>query len=113
MKKDAKALAFGYFVSAIIGGVTEPVLYGIGLRYKRPFLALAAGGFCGGLYAGLTHVGTYVMGATNFLAVLGYVGGGTVNMINGCIAATIAFAVTAVLTYLFGFNKTESVLQRN
>lgn len=112
-EKDAKALAFGYFVSAIIGGVTEPVLYGIGLRYKRPFLALAAGGFCGGLYAGLTHVGTYVMGATNFLAVLGYVGGGTVNMINGCIAAAIAFAVTAVLTYLFGFNKTESVLQRN
>ena len=40
------------------------------------------------------------MGATNFLAVLGYVGGGTVNMINGCIAAAIAFAVTAVLTYL-------------
>ena len=38
-EKDAKALAFGYFVSAIIGGVTEPVLYGIGLRYKRPFLA--------------------------------------------------------------------------
>ena len=111
-EKDAKALAFGYFVSALIGGVTEPVLYGIGLRYKRPFLALAAGGFCGGLYAGITHVGTYVMGATNFLAVLGYVGGGTTNLINGCIGVLIAFSVTAVLTYFFGFDKNEEVLQK-
>ena len=99
--KNEKSTALGCFISGILGGITEPALYGIGMRYKKPFIAMIIGGFCGGLYAGLTHVGTYVMGATNFLSVLGYVAGGTANMVNGCIAAAIAFGVTAVLTYLF------------
>ncbi|MET3559036.1 PTS system beta-glucosides-specific IIC component [Streptococcus rupicaprae] len=101
--KSEKSLAFGYFVSGIVGGVTEPVLYGVGLRYKQPFIALVIGGFLGGLYAGITEVGTYIMGATNFLALLGYVGGGTTNTVNGCISVAIAFIVTAVLTYVIGF----------
>ncbi|MGN0974455.1 MAG: PTS transporter subunit EIIC [Gemmiger sp.] len=105
--KDEKALALGYFVSGILGGITEPVLYGIGFKYKRPFVAMAIGGFVGGLYGGLMHVGTYVMGATNFLAVLGYVGGGTTNMINGCIGALLAMCVSAALTYFFGFTEDD------
>jgi PTS system beta-glucosides-specific IIC component len=105
--KDEKSLALGYFISGILGGVTEPVLYGVGFRYKRPFIAMIIGGFCGGLYAGITHVGTYVMGATNFLSVLGYVGGGTANMVNGCIAVVLAFGVSAVLTYMIGFTKED------
>lgn len=109
--KNEKSLALGYFVSGVLGGVTEPALYGIGFKYKRPFIAMGIGGFCGGLYAGITHVGTYVMGATNFLAVLGYVGGGTTNMINGCIGVAIAVITSTVLTYLFGF--TEEDLKTN
>lgn len=105
--KEEKSLALGYFISGILGGVTEPVLYGVGFRYKRPFIAMAIGGFCGGLYAGITHVGTYVMGATNFLAVLSYVGGGTANMVNGCIGVAITFVVSTVLTYMFGFTKED------
>lgn len=105
--KHDKALSLGYFISGILGGVTEPVLYGIGLKYKRPFIALAIGGFCGGLYAGIMGVGTYVIGAPNFLAVLGYVSGGTMNMVNGCIGAAIALVVTAALTYFIGFTKED------
>ena len=106
-EKKEKALSLGYFFSGILGGVTEPVLYGIGFKYKRPFIPMAIGGFCGGLYAGIMGVGTYVMGATNFLAVLGYVGGGTTNMINGCIGCVIALGVSAVLTYMIGFTKED------
>lgn len=105
--KEEKSLALGYFVSGILGGVTEPVLYGIGFKFKKPFIAMAIGGFCGGLYAGLMHVGTYVMGATNFLAVLGYVGGGTANMIHGCIGVVIALGVSAALTYFIGFTEQD------
>lgn len=94
-------------MSGILGGITEPVLYGIGFKYKRPFVAMAIGGFVGGLYGGLMHVGTYVMGATNFLAVLGYVGGVTTNMINGCIGALLAMCVSAALTYFFGFTEDD------
>ncbi|MEE3489016.1 MAG: PTS transporter subunit EIIC [Bulleidia sp.] len=106
-EKDEKTLALGYFVSGILGGVTEPVLYGIGFKYKKPFVSLIIGGFLGGLYVGITGVGTYVMGATNFLAVLGYMGGGTSNLVNGVIGAMIAMFSTAALTYFFGFDKND------
>lgn len=103
--KDEKALALGYFISGILGGVTEPVLYGIGFKYKKPFIALIIGGFIGGIYAGITGVGTYVMGATNFLAILGFVGGGTANLINGVIAVLLSFTISAIVTFVIGFPK--------
>lgn len=105
--KKEKALAGGYFVSGFVGGVTEPVLYGIGMKYKRPFICLAIGGALGGLYCGITHVTVYLLGATNFLSVLGYVAGGTANLVNSVVASLIAMLGTAVLTYFFGFDKNE------
>lgn len=105
--KSEKSLALSYFVAGILGGVTEPVLYGIGFKYKRPFIALALGGAVGGLYAGITHVTTYVMGATNFLSLTAFVAGGTGNLVNGTIASVLAMVATAVFTYLFGFKKED------
>jgi hypothetical protein len=54
--RQACKAALGYFVSGIVGGVTEPALYGLGLRYRRPLIGLAVGGFVGGVWAGATHV---------------------------------------------------------
>ena len=109
--KKEKALAGGYFISGFVGGVTEPVLYGIGMKYKRPFICLAIGGALGGLYCGITHVTVYLLGATNFLSVLGYVAGGTANFVNSIIAALIAMLSTAALTYFFGFDKNDPALK--
>ncbi len=103
--KDEKALSFGYFISGILGGVTEPALYGVGFKYKRPFIAMSIGGALGGLYAGIAGVDVYVVGASNFLNVLGYVAGGTTNLINGIISCLIAMLGAAVATYFFGFSK--------
>jgi PTS system beta-glucosides-specific IIC component len=36
--KDEKNLAFSYFLSGIVGGVTEPALYGLAFRHKRTFV---------------------------------------------------------------------------
>lgn len=106
-QKKEKSLFFGYMISNFFGGIGEPALYGIGFKYKKPLLAMAIGGFCGGLYAGITGVGTYVMGATNFLSLLQYAGGGKANLINGIIGVVISVAVTAVLTYLFAFTSEQ------
>ncbi len=110
--KEEKAESFGYFVSGILGGVTEPVLFGVGMRYKRPFLALLGGGLLGGLYAGITHVSTYVLGATNFLSVLGFVAGGTSNLVNGIIASVLGMLATAVLTYILGGFEEEDEVEK-
>ncbi len=110
--KKEKSLAAGYFVSGFVGGVTEPVLYGIGMKYKKPYIALFIGGALGGLYAGLTHVTVYLLGATNFLSVVGYVAGGTSNIVNSLIASAIAMFGTAILTYFIGFDKDADVVNK-
>lgn len=107
---EEKALTFGYVVSGIVGGVTEPTIYGVMLKYKRTIAALIIGGGFAGAYAGLTHVGMYVAGASNFLSVVGYFAGGRANIINGFIATAIAFLGTAALTYFFGFRNDECQL---
>lgn len=91
--------ALGYFVSGIVGGVTEPALYGLGLRYRRPLIGLAVGGFVGGVWAGATHVTAYIMGSSSFLSILGYVGGGVLNTVNAGISDLLAMGIAAAVTY--------------
>ena len=111
-EKKEKSLALGYLVSGLAGGVSEPVLYGIGMRYKRPFIALIIGGFVGGLYLGLTKVKAYMLGATNVLGwFIPYAQGGTGNLINGILGSVIAFLATAALTYFIGFDKNDPAVK--
>ncbi|WEV43460.1 PTS transporter subunit EIIC [Lactobacillus sp. ESL0684] len=101
--KKEKSLAFSYFVANIIGGVTEPALYGLAIKYRRPFLGMMIGGFIGGIYAAITHVSAYVVvPVANFMSLSCYVGGSTANFINGVISGVIAFLVAALATYLIG-----------
>ena len=106
-EKDEKSINFGYFISGILGGVTEPTLFGLCFKHKRCFLGVIAGGFCGALYAGLAHVSIYILGAANFAMLFNYIPGGTANLVNGCISCAITFVVAVVVTYLFGFSAEE------
>lgn len=101
-QKETKSLAFGYFVSGILGGITEPSLYGVGIKYKKPLLSLLVGGFAGGLYVGIMHVKCYMLGATNFLSFLGFVAGGTANTVNYIIGCVISIVLAAVTAYFVG-----------
>ena len=103
--KDERSETLGYFISAILGGVTEPILYGIGLRYMRPFVGMVAGGLVGGAYAGLMHVGVYTMSPSNILSFTGFIGDSQANLVNGIIAIVLSMVVSAVVTYFFGFEK--------
>ena len=109
--KSEKSMAGGCFVSGILGGVTEPAMFGIGLKYKKPIIGLMIGGAVGGLYAGITGAGVYTRSVSNFLGFLGYLAGGTGNFVNGIIASILAFAVAAVCTYLFGFDKQSDAMK--
>ena len=77
-------------ISAVLGGVTEPILYGIGLRYRRPFAGMIAGGLAGGAYAGLMHVAVYSLSPSNILSFTGFVGGSSINLVHGIIALVIS-----------------------
>lgn len=104
-KKD-KSLAIGYFATNILGGVTEPTIFGLILRYKRLLACQILGGFAGGLYLGLTHTAAYaMMGSSNFSYVLTFVAGGTSNIVNGVIGGLISVAVAAAAGCLWGLRK--------
>jgi len=106
--KQEKSSALGFAISGFLGGVTEPTMYGLCMKYKRCWLGIIIGGFVGGAYLGLTHVCSYVMGgATNFLMLINYTGGTTANLVNGIIGNLLGFIVSAVVVYFFGFSKDE------
>lgn len=106
--KDNKQMALGCFVSGIVGGVTEPTLYGLCFKYKRLFAPLMIGGAVGGAWMGITKVCSYVMGSSNFLSLISYTGGSKANLINGCIACLASFIVSAICAYIFGVTKEEA-----
>ncbi|WP_303973730.1 PTS transporter subunit EIIC [Streptococcus merionis] len=108
-----KGVAFGHFVTGIIGGITEPAIYGIGFRYKKPFIGMCIGGAAAGLFAGITGVKQYVMGATNILGLVNFLGGGTHSFVCAMIATGIAFFGSAILTYLFGFDESMTCMKKN
>ncbi len=67
--KKTKAIALPASLSAFLG-ITEPAIFGINIRYMKPFIAGCIGGACGGLAAGLFGVGATAYGITGVFGFL-------------------------------------------
>lgn len=100
--KDLKQLAVSSGVTALLG-VTEPALFGVNLRLKKPLIATTIGGGLGGLYAGVTGVLRFGGGGAGLAAIGLYVGENPSNVINALISAAIAFMATFVILWYIGF----------
>lgn len=103
---EKKSLALGYFITQFIGGIGEPLLYGIFLRYKRPWLGTLAGGAAAGLYAAITQVVFYTP-TSGLFSPLAFAGGSQANFVNGIIATVIGMVVAFIVTWFFGFTKEQ------
>lgn len=102
--KDLKQLGISAGVTGLMG-ITEPALYGVTLKYKRPLYAAMIGGGVAGLYAGITGIHTYSSTTAGLLALPVYIGGsGFGNVINAAITIVISMVVTAVATWVLGFD---------
>lgn len=102
-KGEEKQMASANVVTLIVGGISEPTLFGILLRNKRAMACQIIGGFMGGLVGGILGVAVYTPGASNFLTVLQYAGGPGSNLIYACIAAVTAFAGALAVGIVIGF----------
>lgn len=103
--KQLKATAMSCAVTALIGGVTEPAMFGITFKYKRPLYAAMIGNAVGGLIAGLLKVACYAFpGSGGIFAIVTFVGPGN-NLIYFLIAAVTGMVVTFILTYIFGIEE--------
>lgn len=107
-KGEEKELAGANAITLIVGGISEPTLFGILLRNKKAMITQIIGGGIGGLVGGILGVGFYTQGAANFLTVLQFAGGPGNNFINGCIASAIAFVVALAVGLVIGFSNNEN-----
>ena len=99
---NMKQLASASGVSAIMG-ITEPALYGVTLKLKRPVVAAAIAAGIGGIVGGLLQVTLYI--AQNcILALPAFIGEkGMSNFLYGVIMILVSFVGAFVLTLIFGF----------
>lgn len=100
--KEFRQLSVSGGVTALLG-VTEPALFGVNLRLKKPLIATTIGGGLGGLYAGITGVQRFGGGGAGLAAIGLYVGEDPKNVINALIAAGIAFVATFAILWFIGF----------
>lgn len=84
-------------------GITEPSLYGVTLRLKRPLIAAMIGGGCAGIYAGLSGLVRYAFVSPGLAALPAFIGANPMNIVHALITCLIALVVTFVLTWVLGF----------
>lgn len=102
--KDLKQLGFSSGVTGLMG-ITEPALYGVNLRLKKPLYASMIGGCAAGLYAGITGIHTFSSTTAGIFALPVYIGGeGFGNVINASVTIVISMVVTAIATFIIGFD---------
>lgn len=94
--KKVKSLALPSSLSAFMG-ITEPAIFGVNLRFFKPFLAGCIGGGCGALYASIVHLGAKGTGVTGIFGVLLCLDAPVQYLIEMAIAVGVAFVVSFIL----------------
>ncbi|MDK7202883.1 sucrose-specific PTS transporter subunit IIBC [Streptococcus sp. UMB1203] len=101
-----KTLAFPAALSAFLG-ITEPAIFGVNLRFRKPFfLSLIAGAIGGGLASILGLAGTG-SGITIIPGTMLYVGNGQLPLY--LLMVAVSFALGFALTYMFGYEDEKEV----
>ncbi len=94
--QKTRSVALPASLSAFLG-ITEPAIFGVNLRYVKPFIAGCIGGAAGGLVAGIMHVGASAYGITGvfgFLITTDCTMGYLLDMV---VAAGVAFILSWIL----------------
>lgn len=100
--KDSKQKQlFGTTAFSAIMGITEPAVYGVFVKYRRPFIAVIIGGGLGGLFAGIMQVKSYAL--VGLLGITSYIGNQNYNNFYFAIASVIiGFIGAMTAAYLLG-----------
>ncbi|GGP08488.1 beta-glucoside-specific PTS transporter subunit IIABC [Oceanobacillus neutriphilus] len=97
--KNFKALAGTAALNAFIG-ITEPALFGVTARLKKPLIAVSIGGAIGGAFAGAFHVEAAGMGTGPIAGIPLFLGNTFIYFV---IASIISLVIGFVLTLVIGF----------
>ncbi len=99
--RKLKSLSGSSTITALFG-ITEPTIYGVTLKYKKPFICAVISGGIGGAIVGAAHNQAMSFTMPSLLALPTYLGVGFTGMLIGI---ALAFVLAAILTYFVGFNE--------
>lgn len=103
--KDLKQVASASGISALLAGVTEPAMYGVTLRLKKPMIACVIAGGVAGIYSGITTLKAYVYATPAIVALPQFISkDGGANFRNALITGAISIVVAFVATLIIGFD---------
>jgi len=110
--KKMKSIAFSSALSALFG-ITEPAIYGVNLKYKKPFYAALAGGAVGGAIYGIFHVKAYAFGIPGITALPTYLKEGELNnFIWACIGVAASFLTAFIITVILPLEGKEKAEEK-
>ncbi|WP_411372761.1 PTS transporter subunit EIIC [Enterococcus thailandicus] len=98
--KEIKQVSGSSALSALIGGITEPALYGISVKYKTPLYGACIGGLSAGLVGGILQVKQYAFGSASLMGIPLFIDGTTSSLIHLIIMLAVDIIVTFVATWL-------------
>lgn len=96
-RSEVLALAFG----AIMAGVTEPALYGVNLKLRKPMYGVMAGGAAGGIVAGVLGARAYVMGYSTVMALPIFQD----TILAMAVGIIVSILVSAVVAFIIGYDE--------
>jgi PTS system, glucose subfamily, IIA component len=92
-----KSLGLPASLSAFLG-ITEPALFGVNLRFFRPFIAGCIGGAAGAVYASLTHIGATGTGVTGIFGILLFLDYPLHYIVLFILSSAVAFVIAWLIT---------------
>ncbi|MDR3765719.1 MAG: beta-glucoside-specific PTS transporter subunit IIABC [Butyricicoccus sp.] len=105
MRQTAAAAGF----SALVAGITEPAMYGVTLRLKRPFIAVILSSFVSGCFAGLMQLKSFSTACPGLVTTIQYIESDRpISILYIALTCLIAVVVSFILTMILGFRDPES-----
>ncbi|MEE3488502.1 MAG: PTS transporter subunit EIIC [Bulleidia sp.] len=101
--ENLKSTGLSTALTAVIGGVTEPAMYAINLKFKTPMYGAMIGSAIGGAVAGILHVYIYAFaGASSVIALPCFIGGdkGVTNMVLMVVSIAVGCVATFIATMM-------------
>lgn len=104
--KNMKSLAASTGISAVFG-ITEPAMYGVTLKLKKPFYAVLIGGAVGGGIFGTFVVKAFTFTLPGITAIPSYIEQGTKNLLFALLGVALSFIVAFLVTMILNFEDGE------
>lgn len=101
--KDMKGVSASAAITGLFG-ITEPAIYGVNLRLKKPMICGCIAGAVGGAIGGAFHAVSWSYNMPGIATLPAYFKAGHLTPFIGLvISIVVAFVLGAVLTYIVGF----------